>query len=84
VGLSIWRWSGIKKSRTIELSLSRVATDFGIGRATAARGLGALSEAGLIRVEPRSGRRMIVTIIAGDYPPQLQREDAFGDEGAGR
>jgi DNA-binding MarR family transcriptional regulator len=63
VGLAIWRWSGIKKSRKVQVSLSAIAVEFNVGRATATRGLTSLVKAGLVAVEHRPGRRAIVTIV---------------------
>ena len=63
VAISIRRWQGVLRCDVIEISLSRIASDFGMGRATAGRALAALGDAGLVDVEYRPGRRAVVTIL---------------------
>ena len=59
VGVSLWLWSGIRRSRSFPISLSRLP----IPRAAASRGLRDLEQAALVRVRRRPGRRTVVTIV---------------------
>jgi DNA-binding transcriptional ArsR family regulator len=62
VGMALWFFSGLQKSRTVRLC-PRQAAAFGVGRTSFHRALGALEEAGLIRANRRRGRCPIVTIV---------------------
>ncbi|OJY30929.1 MAG: hypothetical protein BGO98_29670 [Myxococcales bacterium 68-20] len=59
VGVHLWLWSGIRKSPTVPLNLSRLP----IPRAAASRALRDLEEAGLIRVDQKRGQKPVVTIV---------------------
>src|SRR5262249_29761549 len=50
VGVGLWFWAGVKKTRTISLNLTRLEGDFGIRRHSASRALRALEEARLVSV----------------------------------
>jgi hypothetical protein len=63
VGLAIWFLVGLRKSYVVALSLSAVARDFGMDRATASRGLGKLARAGLVAVERHPGRKVTVRVV---------------------
>ncbi len=63
VALRLWHQVGLEKSLTVSLNLTAIGLEFGFNRTTAGRALEALVRAGLARVQPRAGRRHIVTVI---------------------
>lgn len=63
VGIAIWFLVGLRKSYVVALSLSAVARDFGIDRATTSRGLAQLARAGLVSVERHPGRKVTVRVV---------------------
>jgi DNA-binding transcriptional ArsR family regulator len=65
VAIELWHLAGMKKCRTVKLSLSRIEQD-GLSRSSAGRGLRALEDAGLVAVERHPGRCPIVTLL--EYP----------------
>ncbi len=72
VGLCLWHLSGMnKRAATVSLNLGTVARDFGGDRSTYSRGLKALEDAGLVRVERRPGAKSLVTILAA--PPLVDK-----------
>ena len=68
VGLAIWFWAGVKKTKTIRLSVADLA-DFGVKYDAAYRGLRWLEQAGLIGVDRRPGRKPVVTLLS---PPVVE------------
>lgn len=63
VGIGIWFWSGIKRTKKdIPVSLSRIARDFGFDHSTSSRALGALERASLITVVRSNGRKVVVSL----------------------
>ncbi len=62
VALELWLWAGIKKSRTVRISLSNLRVAPKLSRSSASRGLAALERAGLVTVVRRSGRKPTVTL----------------------
>lgn len=81
VGIAIWFLVGLRKSRVVGLSLSAVARDFGMDRATASRGLAQLARAGLVSVDHQPGRKVTVRVVHGDgerlgYQPQHETDSA--------
>ncbi len=58
VGLAVWRAAGCRDARTVPLNLSAL----GLVRRTAQRALRALERAGLVTVEHRPGRAVLVTL----------------------
>lgn len=63
VAIEIWFQAGVRKSTEVSISISRVAAASGCSRATSARGLDALEEAGLVSLNKGSGRKAIVKIL---------------------
>lgn len=63
VGQALWYVSGLKREKTVKIS-SRILKLFGVSRHAYARCLTLMEEAGLVRVEKRSGKTPLVTIIA--------------------
>ncbi len=64
VGLAIWFFAGMKRSRIISLNLSQ-PEKFGFDRFSGSRALAALEKAGLVLVERHPGRKPVVTILDG-------------------
>ena len=62
VGIVLWFLKGVKRSRTVELTRSKLAL-LGISRHAGYRGLTKLEEAGLVSVDRHRGRSPIVTIL---------------------
>ena len=62
VAIALWYLAGLKRSRTVALSISSL-TDFGVGRLAGYRGLAALEQAGLVSVVRHAGRKPIVTLL---------------------
>jgi hypothetical protein len=65
VGMVLWFLKGVKRSRTVELTRSKLAW-FGISRHAGYRGLAKLEEAGLVSVKRHRGRSPVVTISRDD------------------
>ena len=63
VGIVLWYWAGIKKSRTISLSNSAMK-DFNVSRYAKMRALKHLESDGLVTLERHTGRAPVVTICA--------------------
>ena len=64
VGLAIWFWAGVKRTKEISLSLSRLRQS-GVDRHSARRGLAVLEQAGLVSVRRYPGRKPVVTLLDG-------------------
>lgn len=62
VALHLWLEAGFARSKNVSVSLRRIATAVGCGRATASRGLEALASAGLVTVHRLPGRKPRVTL----------------------
>ena len=62
VGIVLWFLKGVKRSRTVELTQSKLAW-FGISRHAGYRALAKLEKAGLVSVGRHRGRSPIVTIL---------------------
>ena len=62
VGIELWYYAGLKKSRTVKLNLSRMG-ESGIGRDSARRGLYQLEQGKLVTVRRHPGRNPIVSIL---------------------
>jgi hypothetical protein len=62
LGLLLWHHKGLRKSNTFTFCLKR-AVEESIPRSTARRALRHLQAAGLITIEHRPGRALIVTIL---------------------
>lgn len=70
VALEVWFWAGIKKSRTVSVSLSRLRVAPKTPRTTASRGLRSLEGEGLVSVNRLPGRKPIVTLLeSGEGKP---------------
>lgn len=69
VGLVLWYYSGLKRTKTLSINLSRLG-EFGLTRASATRGLKALQRTGLVLVDSHAGRKPIVTIL--EVAPEQQ------------
>lgn len=65
VGLALWRIAGLKKSLTVKLGTSETEA-WGVNRSAKARALRSLTEAGLIRVDQKSGCLPLVTIVCDE------------------
>jgi hypothetical protein len=63
VGVALWFWAGVKRTRTISLNLTRLEGDFCIRRHSASRALVALEKAKLILVSRHQGRAPVVTLL---------------------
>jgi len=64
VGLVIWLLAGLRRSPTVPLS-GAVLRGCGVDRHAGYRGLRALEQADLVRVERRPGRNPVVTVLDG-------------------
>ncbi len=69
VGIALWFFAGMKRTRVISLNLSQPER-FGFDRFSGSRALAALEEAALVRVERHPGRKPVVTILDGAKPSQ--------------
>ena len=67
VELHIQWMVGMRGCPTVAVNLSAVSRAGGFHRTAATRGLKALEDAGLVKVERRSGRKTLVTVI--ELPP---------------
>ena len=65
VGMTLWFLSGLKRSRKVALSQSKLKL-FGVSRQTSYRALSRLESAGLVSVERHQGRSPIVIILLTD------------------
>ena len=63
IGLELWLLSGLRKSKVVDLNLSRLRLSVVRARQSNQRGLRQLEEAGLVRVIRRPGRRSQVEIV---------------------
>ncbi len=63
VGLAIWLMAGIKKHKTVPLSLTSISKEIRCSRSTASRGLHRLEDAGLVDVRRAPGRKPVVTLL---------------------
>jgi hypothetical protein len=72
VAIFIWLWVGVKKDRTVKVSLSG-HQDACLNRSTASRGLKALERAGLVSVKRAPGRKPVVTV--NEAPIRLQTKE---------
>ena len=63
IGLELWLLSGLRKSKVVDLNLSRLRFSVVRFRQSNQRGLRQLEEAGLVRVIRRPGRRSQVEIV---------------------
>lgn len=68
VSIVLWFWSGRRKTRTVAISLSSIARDFGFDRSSASRALATLARAGLVSVRRAAGRKAWVTILDAPEP----------------
>ncbi len=66
VGLELWLLSGLRRSNTVDLNLSRFRFTDVRARQSNQRGLKRLEDAGLVRVRRHPGRRSQVEIVAED------------------
>ena len=64
IGLELWLLSGLRKSKVVDLNLSRLRLAVVRARQSNQRGLRNLEEAGLVRVTRHPGRRSRVEILA--------------------
>ncbi len=62
VGIELWFYAGLTKSKTLSLNLSRLM-DSGISRDSARRGLLQLERSKLVKVVRHAGRKPIITIL---------------------
>lgn len=69
VAIALWFWAGVKRRRQMPLSLSRL-TMLGADRFSAARGLAALEQAGLVSVIRLPGRNPTVTLLEPQELPE--------------
>lgn len=69
VGMMLWFYVGLKKSRRLKFPLTRLI-QFGMDRSRASRGLKALERSGLVRVVRGSGRSPEVTVLDVGPPEQ--------------
>jgi hypothetical protein len=63
VGLVLWFYVGMRRTRTVPLASAHLFPDLGISRHTLRRALQALEDAELIAVERRRGHPPIVTVL---------------------
>lgn len=66
VGLAIWHRAGLNCGATVSISLSGLMRELGVQRDAGRRGLQALEDAGLVKVERHAGRKPVVTILSPD------------------
>jgi hypothetical protein len=71
VGIVLWFLRGVKRSRTVELTRSKLAW-FGISRHAGYRGVAKLEKAGLVSVKRHRGRSPVVTILQCDLRRNLR------------
>jgi hypothetical protein len=62
VGLLIWLEAGIRRNRTVTFCLAR-GEAMGLGAATTRRALRQLAAAGLVCIDRRPGRGLVVTLL---------------------
>lgn len=62
LAIKIWFLVGMRRSRTVKVSLSRIK-DLGVSPPSGSRALRALEEAGLLQVERKPGCAPLVTVI---------------------
>ena len=70
VATELWFGAGIKKQRTLSISLSNLRVAPRISRSAASRALQALEHAGLVSVQRRPGRKPLVTLL--DAPAETK------------
>lgn len=63
VAVSIWLQVGMKGVDEVLISMSMIAREFNIDRATAGRALAALEQRGLVEVRRRPGAKALVRVI---------------------
>ncbi len=63
VGVVLWFWVGRRNSRTVSISLSAIARQFGFDQSSASRALAQLARARLISLEQAPGRKHKVTVL---------------------
>jgi len=88
VAAVIWFKVGLQSSDRVKISLSAVARYFNFDRASAARGLAELENAGLVVVERHSGAAALVRVVrecpdvsSGPSEAPLRVQDRDGDSG---
>jgi len=74
VGAYLWREAARRKNGCVGLSVSAVAREFGLSRATVGRALAALESAGLVRVKRRPGAKALVTLLAAPSDTDMSVE----------
>jgi hypothetical protein len=74
VGLAIWFWAGVRRSRQVPFRMLWLKTTLGVDRCSAYRGLDALERVGLVSVIRHRGRKSLVTLL--DAPAGLQQRAA--------
>ena len=68
LGLAVWFIAGIRKTRTVALSL-RKQSEWGLTRFSAYRALKELERAGLVKAERRPGSSIAITLLDADAHP---------------
>jgi hypothetical protein len=66
IALKVWQLAGIQGTGRFGFSAGRAAREFDLNSRSGQRALGALAHAGLLRTEPRRGRKAIVEILLPD------------------
>ncbi len=82
VGTFVWLRVGLEKRDTVAINLSKIASEFGLDRATASRALAALEDAGLVEVERRAGSKARVTVLRERASGAVTGGSVGGDCGA--
>jgi hypothetical protein len=82
VAVALWFYAGLKKSRTVALNMSRMAT-MGVTRDSARRGLRRLEKEKLVSVKRHPGRKPIVTILLKRAGKKQKKRDSKKSNGNG-
>jgi DNA-binding transcriptional ArsR family regulator len=70
VAIVLWQLAGMRKSKSVPLSLSKMGS-YGVSQASASRGLKELEGAGLVSVDRTTGRKSLVTIRDAPAPESV-------------
>jgi hypothetical protein len=75
VGLMVWKLAGMRRAKTVTFCLSKAARD-SVPLRSARRALRALERAGLVKVERRTGRGLLVTLLPTPEKPEGDKEES--------
>jgi hypothetical protein len=62
IGIALWFWSGIKKTKTFILPKNAIK-DLGVSRQTCYAQLKVMEKAGLLSIEARKGKKSKITLL---------------------